>query len=291
MPSLRDIKRKIASVKKTSQITKAMKMVAAAKLRKAEAICHASREYYKNYALMFSDILRRKTELSHPLINTEFNYQTAERILLVLITADRGLCGSYNHNIIRKAREILEFEDKEFSLILCGRKSITFFEKRSWPIVEKFPGLLEQDDEGIIKFKEFVVDRYLKDDFDAVRFLYTEFRSAISFKATERIILPIVPSNLLDSLQSLDSSTVDYLYRPEAEDIFDILVDELLLSSISNMLADSRAAEHGARMTAMESATNNAFEMINKLTLKYNRARQASITKELMEIISGAEAL
>lgn len=287
MPNLRDIKRRIKSVKNTQQITKAMKLVSASKLRKAqEAILSA-----RPYALKLMDVLHhlsaRCNHDAHPLLDD----RGGKRWLILAITADRGLCGSFNGSIIRKTLQVIdENSDKEIKLITAGKKGQAIFKNRDNEILHDHSGWTR--DFNYLKaagigstlaalFSENVVDR--------VYVLYNEFKSVMQQEVILEQLLPIVPENLGTEKDSM--KVVDYIYEPEEETILGTLLERYMTVEVYRAFLESSASEHGARMTAMDSASRNAGEMIGELTLTYNKARQAYITKELIEIVNGAEAL
>jgi len=277
---MRDIKRRIKSIKNTEQITKAMKMVAAAKLRKAQEKVFQARPYAKELAGTLSRLAGAALDANHPLMVK----REIKKVAYVVVTADRGLCGGYNANIIRKVRnEISAFND--VSLICVGRKGRDFFRRIGVPIIAEFTGLGEEaryQDAKLIA--ETIVDLYLKGEFDEVYVVYTEFFSALTQRPKTIKLLPV-------EAPAEEGAKVDYIYEPSAEMVLSALLPKYLNTTMFRAMLESKASEHGARMTAMGSATDNAREMIAKLTLNYNRARQAAITKEISEIVGGAAAL
>ncbi|GAW31400.1 MAG: ATP synthase F1 subunit gamma [Bacillota bacterium] len=280
MPSMRDIKRRIKSIKNTEQITKAMKMVAAAKLRKAQDKVFQARPYARELAGTLSRLAGAALDSTHPLMVK----REVKKVAFVVVTADRGLCGGYNANIIRKVRsEISAFND--VSLICVGRKGRDFFRRIGVPIIAEFTGLGEEaryQDAKLIA--ETIVDLYLKGEFDEVYVVYTEFFSALTQRPKTIKLLPV-------EAPAEEGAKVDYIYEPNAETVLSALLPKYLNTTMFRAMLEAKASEHGARMTAMGSATDNAKEMIAKLTLNYNRARQAAITKEISEIVGGAAAL
>jgi F-type H+-transporting ATPase subunit gamma len=290
VPSLRDIRNRIGSVKNTRQITKAMKMVAAAKLRRAQdAITRA-----RPYAVLLEQALSRiavkaaaEGHATHPLLST----RPAEKVELVLLTSDRGLAGAFNSNVNRRAlRFMTENADKygQIQLSTMGRKARDFLRARKVPTRKDYAGI--HQNANYAKADEIareLSERFLAGDVDAVFLCYNEFKSAISQNVVVRQLLPIEPAGGTEAA----GTGYDFLYEPSREKLLEELVPKHLAIQVWRALLDSAASEHGARMTAMESATKNAEEMIAALTLQYNRARQAYVTKELMEIVSGAEAL
>ncbi|MEI7706032.1 MAG: ATP synthase F1 subunit gamma [Deltaproteobacteria bacterium] len=288
MPSLRDIRRRIGSVKSTQQITKAMKMVAAAKLRRAqEAITRA-----RPYAVMLEQSLNRVASragsdegAAHPLLAS----RPVKKVELVVITSDRGLAGGFNSNIVRRAQRFLvENSDKygEISISTIGRKGRDSLKARKMAVRKDYTGV-----HGRLSFEKAheiaseLSERFLSGEVDAVFLLFNEFKSAIAQVVTLKQFLPV------ETGTAETTASVDFLYEPSRAELLADIVPRHLDVQVWRALLDSAASEHGARMTAMEAATKNAAEMIASLSLQYNRARQAYITKELMEIVSGAEAL
>jgi F-type H+-transporting ATPase subunit gamma len=287
MPSLRDIKRKITSVKKTQQITKAMKMVAAARLRRAQERVIASRPYARKMSTMIANLAGRVERAQHPLLAK----RAPKNVKLVVLTSDRGLCGAYNTNILRKAVETakqLKAEGKEVSLNIVGRKGRDFFRKRSAFTLGRVWAELGMIDYGkAADIGKHIVDRFIAEETDEVYLLYNEFKSVMQQKVTLEKILPVEPPSEGDPF----TAAVDYLYEPSAETILSSVLPKHIEVQVYRSLLESQASEMGARMTAMDSATRNAKDMINRLTLKFNKQRQAAITKEISEIVGGAEAL
>ncbi len=289
MPSLRDIRGRIGSVKNTRQITKAMKMVAAAKLRRAQDAITRARPYAVLLEQALSRIAGRAAaegQVTHPLLAS----RSAQKVELVLITSDRGLAGAFNSSVLRRAqRFMVENADRyqEIQIATMGRKARDFFRVRKTPIRKDFAGVHQGlNYERAAEIARELSERFLAGEVDAVFLSYNEFKSAISQTVVVRQLLPIETGGG----ESVGTG-YDFLYEPGRKELLEELVPKHLAIQVWRALLDSAASEHGARMTAMESATKNAEEMIAKLTLQYNRARQAYVTKELMEIVSGAEAL
>jgi len=280
MPGMRDITRRIKSVKSTQQITKAMKMVAAAKLRKAQERVTAARPFANEIKDVLSRLVAVASDLSDPLLAV----REPKNIGYVIITADRGLCGGYNANVLRKsAGEIKQLEN--VSLITVGRKSRDFFRRSGKNIVAEFTGLGEDIQFCDAKrIAQKVMDYYIAEEFDEVYLVYTEFVSALTQKPTTIKLLPVEPPQE-------EGPAVDYIYEPSAEAILSVLLPKYIETTVFRALLESKASEQGARMTAMGAATDNAKELIAKLTLSFNRARQAAITREISEIVGGAAAL
>jgi F-type H+-transporting ATPase subunit gamma len=284
MPSLKALRKRIASVRSTQQITKAMKMVSAAKLRRAQEAALAARPYARKLGELLGNLTAWLPADAHPLLR-----QPAEvrRVHLLLITADRGLCGAYNSNLIRQAEAFLrEHRDRQPSLTLVGRKGVEHFRRRRAEIAEQFVGIGNPTFELARKIAAGLAARYASGATDRVVVLYSAFRSALSQVPTVETLLPIAPVGRPGA-----GPAPEYLVEPGRVAVLGRLLPRYLEVAVFGALLEAAASEHGARMTAMDSATNNAAEMIFSLTLQMNRARQAAITKELMEIVSGAEAL
>jgi F-type H+-transporting ATPase subunit gamma len=287
---LRDIRNRIGSVKSTRQITKAMKMVAAAKLRRAQDAILKTRPYAQLLDRTLNRVAARAAAegaLSHPLLAAR-ELKTAE---IVLITSDRGLAGGFNSNISRRVQRFITEEGERFqqtTVATIGRKGRDFFRARKFEIRKDFTGIhsgLDYAKADAIA-REYT-ERYLAGEVDAVYLAFNEFKSAISQKPVLFQLLPIDTSAVEESA----ASAIDFKYEPSREALLADLLPRHISMQVWRALLESAASEHGARMSAMESATKNAEEMIAALTLQYNRARQAYVTKELMEIVSGAEAL
>jgi len=287
MPSLRDIKRKITSVKKTQQITKAMKMVAAAKLRRAQERVIAARPYSRKMLAVIANLAGRVERAQHALLAK----REPKKVKLIVLTSDRGLCGAYNTNILRKAVEaVKEFQaaGKEVRVNVVGRKGRDFFRKRSaYSLGKVWSDLGMIDYEKAADVGKNIVERFEAGETDEVYLLYNEFKSVIQQKVTLEKLLPVEPPAESDPFMA----AVDYLYEPSAEAILSSILPKHIEVQVYRSMLESQASEMGARMTAMDSATRNAKDMIERLTLKFNKQRQAAITKEISEIVGGAEAL
>jgi len=286
MPSLKDIKKRIGSVKNTQQITKAMKMVSAAKLRRAQEAVVASRPYSDKMLEVISSLAAREDAEAHPLLQP----RGKSRALIVVMTADRGLCGGFNANICKAAERFVRSNEQEFEaydLMVIGRKGKEYLKTRKGLNIAKV-----YENIGTVSYStasllgQEVVEGYVAEQYDAVFLIYNAFRSAISQVVTVSQLLPIIPKEAEEG-----TNLVQYLYEPTQAEVLDQLLPKNVEVQLFRGLLESVASEHGARMSAMDSASKNAKEMIGKLTLQYNRARQAAITKELMEIISGAESI
>lgn len=285
MPTIRDIQRRIASVESTRQITNTMQMVAAAKLRRAQERIFAARPYSDALDRVLGSLAMRAKRDVHPLLAER---KSVGKVGLVVVTADRGLCAGFNGNILRRATLYLgEHRDEEVVLFSVGRKARDFFRHRAVPVADEqinfFDRLEYRHSHEIV---EKVIEWFIKGKVDRVDLIYNEFKSVIRQDVVVRQLLPILPSE-----SGPDESRTDYLYEPSEGAVFDRLLPRHLTIQVWRMLLESSAAEQGARMTAMESATDNADEMIETLTLSYNKARQGAITTELLDIAGGAEAL
>jgi F-type H+-transporting ATPase subunit gamma len=287
MPSLRDIKRKITSVKKTQQITKAMKMVAAAKLRRAQERVIAARPYSRKMLAVIANLAGRVERAQHPLLAK----REPKQVKLMVLTSDRGLCGAYNTNILRKAVEAVKqfkAEGKEVKVNVVGRKGRDFFRKRSaYNLGKVWAEVGTIDYAKAADVGKNIVERFSSGETDEVYLLYNEFKSVMQQKVTLEKLLPVEPPTDTDPFMA----AVDYLYEPSAEAILSSILPKHIEVQVYRSLLESQASEMGARMTAMDSATRNAKDMIQRLTLKFNKQRQAAITKEISEIVGGAEAL
>ena len=291
MPNLIDIRRRIRSVKSTQQITKAMKMVAASKLRRSQERVIAARPYARTLAATLASVTgrippREDGAPAHPLLA-----QRAEKkVVLVVVTGDKGLCGAFNTNVNRAAGAFIREKKKagvEVSLVTLGRKGTDFWKRRTVPVLEARPGLFQRFGyDTAAEVARSLAARFTGGETDAVYVVFNEFKSVISQIVGVRRLLPIE----LAELGASESGT-DYIFEPGPDVILGRLLPRHVEFQLFRALLESNAAENAARMTAMESATKNASEMIDSLTLTYNRARQAKITKELIEIVSGAEAL
>ncbi|MEE4255020.1 MAG: ATP synthase F1 subunit gamma [Desulfuromusa sp.] len=288
MASLKDIKKRISSVKNTQQITKAMKMVAAAKLRKAQDAAVSARPYAEKLHAVMSSLAQREDSDGHALLNQ----RGTGRALVILMTADRGLCGGFNANVSKEAERFIRANKQGFDdidLMIIGRKGRDFLRNRVGDNIAKVLENITSD--ATYKTAQLigqeVVDDYSAEKYDAVYIIYNAFKSAIEQIVTLERILPIQPKET----EQIQEDSVDYIYEPNRGEVLSQLLPKMVEVQIFRALLESNASEQGARMSSMDSASRNAAEMIGKLTLQYNRARQAAITKELMEIISGAESI
>jgi len=285
MATLREIRHRIASIRSTQQITKAMKMVAAAKLRKAQESILATRPYAQKLSETIGHIMARLEDYTNPILQT----RPVEKVLVVIVTADRGLCGAFNSNLIRYAENLIRsYEELEVHIYPIGKKAYEYFSRRDYQIYKQkinfFNQLNFQDSTEIVTI---LTDSYINLLFDKIEIIYNQFKSAIQQTITLEQMLPFIPDERMLS----ESSQIDFIYEPSKTDILNTILPRHLNIEMWKILLESNAAEQGARMTAMESATENAEELIDFLTLTYNRVRQSAITKEISEIVGGAEAL
>jgi len=287
MPNLKDIKRRIKSVKNTQQITKAMKLVAASKLRKAQKAIQDARPY----ALKLRDVLNHISARCDSDLHALLNQRDGENILLVVVTADKGLCGGFNGNIIRRAAKVIaENQGKNLSLVLAGKKSKDYFKHRHTKITHEF--IEWTRDFNYAKAQEIgdlLAGMFIDKKVDRIFMVYNEFKSVMQQEVVVEQLLPVVPEPL-EAVKETDH-VPEYIYEPDEESILDALLQRYMTVQVYRALLESSASEQGARMTAMDNASRNAGDMINALSLTYNKARQAYITKELIEIVNGAEAL
>ncbi|MDZ7682571.1 MAG: ATP synthase F1 subunit gamma [Fodinibius sp.] len=292
MANLRDIRNRIESIKNTQQITRAMKMVAAAKLRKAQDRIIETRPYASKMKEVVGRMVRSASEENELLEEPE----STDNVLFIVVSSDRGLCGAFNNNLFKKVESTIEKDYAEYqakgnlSLLCIGRQAIKHFGKRDYKIEAEYPGFWEE-----IKFhkatelmKSIVAD-FKAGKFDDVQLVYNEFKSIISQNRLVEQVLPINPSTLDEHDEDLRET--EYIYEPDADQILEKLLPLHLNLQLWKAILESNAAEQGARMTAMDNATENAQEMKEDLELEYNRARQSAITTEISEIISGAQAL
>jgi F-type H+-transporting ATPase subunit gamma len=283
MANLLDIRRRIRSVKNTQQITRAMKTVSAAKLRRAQDRVFAARPYAEQLKAVLANLSARVQDLEHPLLAV----RAEESILMVVITADRGLCAAFNSNVTRTAYNFMKKRrDTRIQTIAVGKKGRDFFRRQGAPILEEHLGVFSN-----LNFSHAraigarIVELYSAAEFDSVYLAYNEFKSVIQQRL---VVEPILPMSAGDFEGA--GSQVDYIYEQSPQEIFNRLLPQYVDIQVHRALLESAAAEHGARMAAMDTASRNASEMIDTLTLNMNRIRQAAITREIIEVVSGARA-
>jgi F-type H+-transporting ATPase subunit gamma len=298
MPNLLDIRRRIKSVKNTQQITKAMKMLSAAKLKRAQDTVVAARPFANKMMEVLAELASRTDEdFHHPLLDARGD----ERYLIVLVTADKGLAGAFNTNLIKAAQAFMrEHEGKTIEMLPVGRKGRDFFRRRNVPFVDEYVGLTGK---GRIEYSEAVeiarnvINRFTEDEeLDKVFLIYNEFKSVLQQRVVIEQLLPVsrtteTPGDAATvDAPARDLNSTEYIYEQPPTEIFSRLLPRLIETQIFRALLESVASEHGARMTAMDSASKNAAELIDSLTLNMNRVRQAAITSEIIEVVSGATA-
>jgi len=289
MPTQLDIKRRIRSVKNTQQITRAMKFVAAARLRRAQERAFAARPYARAVSRLVHSVALRVPESTHTLLER----REEKRILLLAVSGERGLCGAFNANVIRRTAEFLrEHSAQTPSLIVLGRKIRDAMPKQRWKIVAEHVDVTARPDLGAAgEITKDVISLYENGDIDAVYIVFNEFKSVLAQIMRLEKLLPIEPDRALAGEESQEKSKeapIDYLYEQPPGEILGHLLPRYVQVQIFRALAESAASEHAARMTAMDAATNNAGELIDQLTLYMNKVRQAAITKEIIEVVSGA---
>lgn len=306
MPSLKVIRTRISSVKSTQKITKAMKMVAGARLARAQGRIVALRPYAVKTAEVLGSVAASMTEAEEEVGGGDYETPTKaphpllakrpeKNVLFLVMSSDRGLCGAFNTNI-NKAVERQWVAKKELNVAVefatCGRKSREYIQRRSGKVGNDFAKIYDGLDIQKARIvTEWIVPRFLKGDFDAVYVVYNEFKSAISQQVVFERLLPLPDAPVSTGAAAAGATCTEFIYEPDSQSLLERLVPMYIEITVYRALLESQASEFGARMSAMDAATRNAKDMIARLTLVYNRARQAAITKELMEIIGGAEAL
>jgi F-type H+-transporting ATPase subunit gamma len=288
MPSLIDLRRRIRAVKNTQQITKAMKMVAASKLRRAQERIMAARPYAQQMQRVLASVASRVDPSIHPLLISREPH-AGSRSLVLVVTGDKGLCGSFNTNVIKGAGGYIAGSADPCALGLVGRKGRDFFGRRGFTVMFEQVGIFQKlryDDAAAIA--RTAIDAFIAEDVDRVVLVYNEFRSVMSQRVVVEQLLPIARAEV-DA--STSPNQVDYLYEPSAQEIFNELLPRYIEAQVYRALLESNAAFFAAQMTAMDTASKNASDMISSLTLYMNKVRQAAITREIIEVVSGAQAL
>lgn len=284
MQTVRDIQRRIRSVKNTQKITRAMKMVSAAKLRRAQEMAEAARPFFDKTLQILRAVGAKTRDDLHPLLRQE---RHSGRSGFIVITADRGLCGGYNARVIELAKNNIDKAEKA-AIIAAGKKGRDFFKKRGYEVVADYIDIEDRPSfDTAQKIARKVIDLFTGFYFDQVQLAYTEFHSALTQRAKIITLLPVAGDEVIES----EVPRTEYLFEPSPGEVLDLILPKYVENILYGVLLESKASEFGARMTAMDSATENAEEMIDELTLSYNRARQAEITTEISEIVGGAEAL
>ncbi len=284
MATLRDIRRRIRAVQSTQKITRAMKLVAAAKLRRAQERILEARPYAHKMSALLGNLALRTAPERHPLLAR----REGGRRQIVIITADKGLCGAFNTNVIRRSLEFIrQSEEAGLTLVVVGRKARDHYRRRAWTVKSEMLGFFDRlAYSHAAELSTRLIQDYLTEETDEIHLIYNEFRSVAVQRVVREQLLPITPAAV-----PADAAVVDYLYEPSADAILAAMLPRHVTIQAYRALMESLAAEYGARMTAMEAATKNASEMIDLLTIQYNKARQERITKELLDIVGGAEAL
>lgn len=290
MPSTRDIRRRIKSVKNIQQITKAMKMVAAARLRKAQEKALASKPYTDKIIEVLHNVAQGAGDISHPLLVA----REVNTIGYLILAADKGLAGAYSSNVIKEALPNVRGKDN-VGLNLVGRKSRDYFKRRGYTIAREYTGFSERPDyQNAVELAKDMADAYIKGEYDEIRIVYTRFFSPGHFRPETMRLLPLDAPHkeTVENEMDIDWSAQNpIIFEPSAKEVLELLLPKYLETVIYGALLQSAASELGARMMAMSSATDNAQELITKLILNYNKVRQANITREISEIVGGAEAL
>ncbi|HEY9117241.1 MAG TPA: ATP synthase F1 subunit gamma [Roseivirga sp.] len=288
MASLKEVKERIKSVSSTQQITKAMKMVAAAKLRRAQDRIIQLRPYSEKLAALLANVSSGNSEEGMTTFSQE---REVKRALIVPVSSDRGLCGAFNSNILKATRNLInsdELNGVEIEILPIGKKSYDNFRKRGYPMVDQFWGVFgDLTFDNVREAAEYAMDAYVEGKYDKVYLVYNEFKNVATQIVRTEQFLPILE---IDKSEEV-TTNVDYIYEPSKDFIIEELIPKSLKIQFYKSVLESNASEHGARMTAMGKATDNAADLLKELKLTYNRTRQAAITKEILEIVGGAEAL
>ena len=294
MANLKEVKNRISSVKSTQQITKAMKMVAAAKLKRAQDKITQMRPYSERLSKVIQNV---SAGMGDDVENVYARPSSEGRVLLVVITSDRGLCGGFNSNVFKATQQLIsqqysdELANDELYIMPIGKKAYEYFKKRDFLLVDNFYEIFSGlSFDKAREAAEFAMDEFLAERFSKVEIIYNQFKNVATQVVVNEQFLP-VENDDSDSSEEVDGNAVDYIFEPSEEFIFQEVVPKSLKIQFYKTILESNAAEHGARMTAMDKATDNAGELLKELRLTYNRTRQAAITKEILEIVGGAEAL
>ncbi len=291
MATLRDIRRRIVAVRNTSQITSAMRMVAAAKLRKAQNAIIAARPYAAKVAEILQNLAHaERYNFAHPFFEERAEVRN---VLLIVVASDRGLCGAFNANVLKAAQYYIErkfpeeFPKARVHIVAVGKRAVQYFQRRREHVVLSLPDVFGRlDFSTVLRIAPYVGDGFISGEYDRVFVLFNEFRSILRQEVRRNQVLPIVTATKQER-----HDTGDYIYEPSRAEILEALLPQYVNLQIWSALLESHAAEHAARMVAMDNATTNARDLIASLQLEYNKARQAAITKEMLEIVGGAEAL
>jgi len=286
LATLKEIRTRISAIKSIQKITKAMKMVAVAKLRKAQDRILSLRPYANKLDELFSHVINAVENVTHPLMIE----REVKKELVIVVTSDRGLCGAFNTNILKFSKNYLDNLKTNYDLLLIGKKGYEFFIKRQYPVIKQYINIYNDKLQiAVEEIINYITERFLNNELDKVSIIYNEFKSVLKQNVVMEVILPFKFIKSENKAEYQYKS--EYIYEPDAEKILYYTIPKQLHIQFLKALFEANAAEEGARMTAMEMATKNAGDLIRILNLMYNRARQDSITKELLEVVSGAEAL
>jgi len=288
MPTLLDFRRRIRSVKNTQQITRAMKFVAAARLRRAQEAALAARPYAKELKRVLRSTISRIAEPQHPLLAR----RPEQTVLALVLTGERGLAGAFNANLLRRASEFFHAnQNRKLLLIPVGKKGRDALRKAGFTLIAEYVNVLARVEFSTVReIADLVADLYAKGEADSVYIIFSEFKTVMSANLAVEKLLPVDPAQVKEGTEETSGAQVEYLYEQPAEQLLDRLLPRYVESEVQRAMLESSAAEHAARMTAMESATKNAGDVIEALTLYMNKVRQAAITKEIIEIVSGASS-
>ena len=288
MPTLLDFRRRIRSVKNTQQITRAMKFVAAARLRRAQEAALAARPYARELLRVLRSTIGRIAEPQHPLLVR----RPEQRVLAVVLTGERGLAGAFNTNLLRRANEFFRAnKDRKLSVVAVGKKGRDALRKAGFNVIAEYVNVLARVEFATVReIANLVTDLYAEGEIDSVYIIFSEFKTVMSANLAVERLVPVDPEQVREATGEPSTARVDYLYEQPAEQLLDRLLPRYVESQVQRAMLESSAAEHAARMTAMESATKNAGDVIEALTLHMNKVRQAAITKEIIEIVSGASS-
>lgn len=290
MAGLKEVRERIKSVKSTQQITKAMKLVSASKLKKATGMITQMRPYAEKLQEVMNNILA-STDMSELSLGLN-EIRPVENVLIMVFTSDRGLCGGFNSNLLKTARKTIaekygDISPKNITILPIGKKAFDAFKRASYTVNDDFYGLFQNlSFDQAAKITQFAVEGFLAKDYDKVEVIYSRFKNAAVQEFTNEEFLPVRKAT-----SEVKNMTADYLFEPSKAKLLEELLPKILKTTFYRYALDNNASEHGARMVAMESATNNASDLIRKLEIEYNKARQASITNQIMEIVGGAAAL
>lgn len=290
MANLKEVRNRITSVTSTQQITAAMKMVSAAKFRKAQQAILGMRPY----AAMVNDIIANIR--ADDVVTPYHEVRKRNKVLLIVISSNKGLCGAFNSSVMKLANSRIAYWQQQgcqqLSLCTMGKKAYEFFSRQEQPIVAHYEDLLDHPQfDAVYALSERIMTQFRNKEYDYVEVVYNKFKNSLVQELTTEQFLPVVPNSLSADNQQLVGSLDDYIFEPSKGEILQQLVPFMLHTLFYRIILDSLASEHGARMTAMQTATDNATQLLNDLKLTYNKVRQASITNEIIEIVSGSEAL